>query len=124
MKKLFVLFFLIACCYQLNAQTKLYIRAYNLYGNKIKNGNIIGTTDTSLLFDAKGRDSVSFELAYTKIGSIKTKRSRGHDVIIGTAIGTGLGIFGLMVSSGGTLNTSGGVSSLKTDINQASLIGL
>ena len=124
MKKLFVLFFLIACCLQLNAQTKLFIRVYDRFGNKIKNGNIVGTTDSSLLFDVKGRDSVAFQIAYTKIGTIKTKHTRGHDVIIGTAIGAGFGIFGLLVSSGGADNTSGGFSSLNTQLNQAASIAL
>jgi len=118
MKKLFVLFFLIACCLQLNAQTKLFIRVYDRFGNKIKNGNIVGTTDSSLLFDVKGRDSVAFQIAYTKIGTIKTKHTRGHNVIIGTAIGAGFGIVGLLVSSGGADDTSGGWGGLFTITTQ------
>lgn len=64
--------------------TKAFVRVYDLQGKKIGKGKILSISDTSLQLNRK---VASAEIPVNSIGSIKTKRSAGHNVLVGTAIG-------------------------------------
>ena len=67
-----------------NKNNQLFVRVYNLEGKKIKKGKLISVSDTKLqLKRAKGVKSIDIK----DIGKIKTKRSAGHNVLMGAAIG-------------------------------------
>ena len=63
---------------------KLFVRVYDLEGKKIGKGHIVSLAD-SILQLKRGAKSVQFNVK--DIGIIKTKRSAGHNILIGTAIG-------------------------------------
>jgi hypothetical protein len=67
-----------------------FVRVYNLAGEKINKGHVIRVTDTSLQLNGK-----SVDIPVRNIGFIKTKRSAGHNVLVGSLIGaTTLAVFG------------------------------
>jgi len=66
------------------AQNATFVRVYNLEGTKIAKGRLAGTTASSLQV-LRGKDLV--EVPVENIGSIKTKRSVGHNVLIGSTLG-------------------------------------
>lgn len=93
MKRLFAFLFLISICYQLCAQKTIFVRVYNLTGKKINKGHVLAATDTSLQLRTKGGGVVN--LSISSIGTIKTKRSAGHNLLIGSLAGAGVvGILG------------------------------
>ena len=65
---------------------KLFVRVYNLEGKKIGKGHVNFLNDT-LLELKKNRKLVQFNVK--DIGTIRTKRSAGHNLLIATAIGAG-----------------------------------
>ena len=72
--------------------TNLFVRVYDLQGNKIGKGKILSISETSLQLNRKGE---SVEIPVSSIGSIKTKRSAGNNVLIGAVIGaTSMAILG------------------------------
>ncbi len=73
------------CFSQDEPQTKdIFLRIYNSEGKKIAKGKLVGITDTSITLECK-KSNETIDLS--EIGSIKTKRSYGHHVGMGTAIG-------------------------------------
>ena len=69
---------------EITGTKKLFVRVYNLEGKKIGKGHIVSLTD-SLIQLKRGVKSVQFN--FKDIGIIKTKRSAGHNILIGAAIG-------------------------------------
>jgi len=67
--------------------TGIFVRVYNLQGKKIDKGKIYAITD-SLLHLSRRREIV--KIPVKTIGLIRTKRSAGYNVLIGTAIGAPL----------------------------------
>ncbi|WP_297798660.1 hypothetical protein [uncultured Eudoraea sp.] len=65
-----------------------FVTVYDLNGIKISKGRIAVLTDTSLVTGPREKP-VTIEV--TSIGSIKTKRSAGHNILMGAVIGTGTG---------------------------------
>ena len=66
----------------------VFLRVYNLEGKKISKGSVIFINDTLLaLKDSSDKTAISMK----DIGYIKTKRSAGHNILIGSAIGTATG---------------------------------
>ncbi|NEW78161.1 MAG: hypothetical protein GZ086_01800 [Gelidibacter sp.] len=65
-------------------KTKAFVRVYDLQGKKIGKGKILSISDTSLQLNRK---VASAEIPVNSIGSIKTKRSAGHNVLKGAVIG-------------------------------------
>jgi len=63
------------------AQQHGFVRIFDLQGKKIYKGHVISITDSSLTL----KDNVTFMA--TEIGMIKTKRSAGHNIGWGAAIG-------------------------------------
>ncbi len=64
----------------------MFIRVYNMDGKKISKGNFTFINDSVLGIK---RDNKLVQIQITDIGSIKTKRSAGHNVLLGSAIGGG-----------------------------------
>lgn len=65
-------------------KTNVFVRVYNLEGKKIGKGKILSISDTSLQLFRKV-ESVKFPVS--SIGSIKTKHSAGHNVLVGALAG-------------------------------------
>jgi len=74
-----------------------FIRVYDLNGKKIAKGRIASLTDTSLV---TGPREKPVNIDVSRIGSIKTKRSAGHNIFLGAVIGTATGAI-LGIASGG-----------------------
>ncbi len=62
----------------------MFVRVYNLEGKKISKGKLIFVSDTLLILKHNSKFN---NLNPMDIGYIKTKRSGGHNVLIGAAIG-------------------------------------
>lgn len=60
-----------------------FVRIYNQKGKKIQKGNLVYISDSSVILK---RESAIYEVFYSEIGLIKTKRSFGHrmGIITGT----------------------------------------
>src|SRR6187431_1384639 len=82
--KLFCLICLISLNSSLYAQKSIFVRVYNLTGQKIYRGNILMVTDTSLQLKGK---SEPVNIPVRTIGSILTKHSHGNNILIGSIIG-------------------------------------
>ena len=89
-------------------EADIFIRVYNLQGQKIAKGKIMNASDSILQLTSKGKIvNVSFD----KIGVIKTKRSIGNNILIGASIGaSSLAILGASVGETGSY-ISGGAGS-------------
>ncbi|MGZ5253781.1 MAG: hypothetical protein ACXWV4_05410, partial [Flavitalea sp.] len=86
MKKLIPFLILISFSIYANAQIKKFVRIYDSDGKKINKGLVVGTNDSSLQL-LKNKDTLN--LPISSFSSIKTKRSAGNNVLIGTFIGAG-----------------------------------
>jgi hypothetical protein len=65
-----------------------FVRVYNLEGKKVNKGHVIFVNDSILSL----KDGyASAEIKIETIGKIKTKRSAGHNVLVGTTAGAGIG---------------------------------
>jgi hypothetical protein len=67
-----------------HAQKRTFLRIYSMAGNKFQKGYFASTTDNTL-FIYKNDDTL--KIPAVDIGYIKTKRSAGHDMLIGALIG-------------------------------------
>ncbi len=77
--------------------TGRFVRVYDLQGKKIAKGIIYSISESSLQLI---RNESSFEVPLSEIGSIKTKRSAGHKVLVGATIGaTTMAIAGAATSN-------------------------
>ena len=72
------------CAQNAYENTNVFVRVYDLQGNKIGKGKILSISESSLQLNRK-RESV--EIPVSSIGSIKTKRSAGNNVLIGAVTG-------------------------------------
>lgn len=105
--KYLILILTFTLCYSLHAQEKVlksadrieinsFLRVYNLKGKKIAKGKLISTDKSSLTLK---RNKNLTTISLDNIGSIKTKRSGGHNLLLGASIGTGVAII-LIIDSG------------------------
>ena len=79
--------------------TKLFVRVYDVQGKKIAKGKIHSISETALLLKSK---EGPIEIPLSAIGTIKTKRAAGNNVLTGAAIGaTTVAIFGVATSNDG-----------------------
>jgi hypothetical protein len=62
----------------------MFVRVYNLEGEKINKGRVLSVTDTTLQLEGK-KGVVDIDIRI--IGLIKTKRSEGNNVLIGSLVG-------------------------------------
>jgi len=84
MKKLIPFLLLILLFIQAGAQKKLFVRVYDNSGKRINNGFVVGTTDSSLRL-LKNKDTI--DLPISGFSFIKTKRSAGNNLLVGSMIG-------------------------------------
>ena len=89
------LFFTIAIlsCVAIYAQegtikNTLFVRVYNLEGDKMNKGEVLSVNDTILQLQGK-KGAVNIDVK--TIGLIKTKRSEGNNVLLGSLIGLTIG---------------------------------
>lgn len=66
----------------------MFVRVFNLDGKKINKGHVAFVVDTLLGLKKNGND---VEINVKEIGIIKTRRSAGHNILVGSAIGTTTG---------------------------------
>ncbi|MFN3969475.1 hypothetical protein [Flavobacterium sp.] len=85
MKKLFLLSIVMMVCCTMSAQNKLFVRVFDLDGKKINKGFILAVNDTILRLE---KNKVFVDIPVKTIGVIKTKRSVGNNVLIGTLTGS------------------------------------
>jgi hypothetical protein len=70
------------------AQKKLFVRVYNLHGKKINTGRVLSVTDSTVELDEVSHTGTIF---VKDIGSIRTKHSMGHSILMGSLVGTATG---------------------------------
>ena len=73
----------------------VYLRIYNLEGKKISTGSLIFINNSLMELKSGSKQE---KISLREIGSIKTKRAAGNNVLIGAATGAALGAV-LMASS-------------------------
>jgi hypothetical protein len=86
---------IILIAFTVNAQSKLFVRVYDINGNKINKGTVIAISDSTLQL-GKSNSFIPFK----NIGFIKTKHSFGHNSLLGSAISGG--IFATVMAIGST----------------------
>lgn len=112
---LFMLFFYIS---PLGAKN-IFIRVFDQHGHSIAKGALTGTTDTSVLL-RHGRTQL--EIAIREIGTIKTKRSFGHPILVGAIAGAvSGGIIGLVANE--SLNADNGYFDVETSAGEDAVAG-
>lgn len=95
---LFLLFFSLNIYTQDDSNTKKeFIRVFNFEGKKIAKGRIEFVNDSILALDRRGKTEV---VKIENIGIIKTKRSIGHNVLVGSMAGGATGTLIGIASSG------------------------
>ena len=108
MKYFFLAFGLILClnitAQELPKKSKIFVRVYNVEGQKIAKGKMLKITDNSLVLK-KGNRSVAVPLS--DIMYIKTKRTNNHNVLIGGSGGLAFSLFGLSQSNSDGWSTLG-----------------
>jgi hypothetical protein len=67
---------------------QVFLRVYNLEGKKISKGRVVFINDSILALKAINQN---LEIKVEHIGFIKTKKSGGHNVLIGALTGAALG---------------------------------
>jgi hypothetical protein len=97
MKNLFLLIVLLLSiaisAQEMSKKKNVFVRVYDLHGNKISKGIILSISDSTLVLNGKKE---SIKIPANTIGLIKTKHSGGNNVLVGAASGaTILGIVGI-----------------------------
>jgi hypothetical protein len=82
--KIFTFIFLISLSCNVCAQKSIFVRIYNLTGERINKGQVLAVTDSSLQLEGK---EASINIPVSQIGFIKTKRSAGNNLFKGSIIG-------------------------------------
>jgi hypothetical protein len=84
----------------------LFVRVYNLKSKKVEKGRVLYIKDSVL--GIKNTKTIK-EVSFVDIGKIKTKRSTGHNVLVGSLLGGALGtIIGAATSKEETKTGDGG----------------
>jgi hypothetical protein len=96
--------------------TKTFVRVFDLKGKKICKGNMVSFSEASLKLH-KGKKELN--IPFSTIGKIKTKRSEGHNFLIGTAASAT--ILGIAVAE--DTNSDNAFFSVEGDILVSSIIG-
>ena len=82
---------------ELPKKSRIFVRVYNNEGQKIAKGKILNITDDALILK-KGSSSIT--VPNEDIMYIKTKKTNGHNVLIGGAAGAGF-VLGLGLGGDG-----------------------
>ncbi|WP_274475194.1 hypothetical protein [Mangrovimonas aestuarii] len=89
---LIALFFCTSLFAQETSKDDVFLRMYDLDGNKIAKGYLVSVHDTIVALEYKKE---LIKIPISKIDMIKTRRSPGHSALIGAAMGgIGFGVFG------------------------------
>lgn len=72
-----------------NKRKSNFVRVYNLEGKKINKGKIVFANDSVL---GLIRNKEQMQVNVSTIGFVKTKRSRLHNVAVGSSVGASLGV--------------------------------
>src|SRR5690349_21388788 len=88
-------------------QQKFFVRLYNNSGEKVAKGYLLEGSDTTV--EVKHQHK-TIGLPVTEISFIKTRRSAGHSILVGTGIGTATGII-LIAAVGATDNPDPNITS-------------
>ena len=84
--RMLTLLFLISLSCSSHAQKKsMFVRVYDLSGKKIHKGRIFKVTDSTLQLIGK---TMPLSIPVQSIGTIKTKRSAGNNILVGSIVGT------------------------------------
>ena len=103
MKKLIIFFLiLVGITVNVSAQKKIFLRLYKISGEKFAKGFFAGTTDTAVLIL---NDNVITSFPVNQIGTIKTKRSISHTILISSAI---FGVSASILFAAGSSGTTTG----------------
>ena len=90
-------------------KSAIFIRVYNLQGQKIAKGKIFKVSDT--IFGLIKNKKTSYH-TYSQIGFVKTKHSEGNNVLMGATIGgASLAMLGILAGDGGGSYISGNSTS-------------
>ncbi|UAM97463.1 hypothetical protein K8354_14275 [Polaribacter litorisediminis] len=89
---------------ELPKKSEIFVRVYNNVGEKIAKGKILSITENSLILK-KGSSSVT--IPSNEISYLKTKRSNGHNVLLGASGGSILGL-AIVASESGNSNAGFG----------------
>lgn len=121
MKRLFTILSLVLIYYNVCAQKTLFVRIYDLNGKKINKGHVLAITDTSLLLNTKGGHKINIPI--NSFTTIKTKRSAGHNLLIGSlALMVPLAIVG---AASGSPNDTGFLSFTAAEgVGAGALVGI
>jgi len=100
--KTMALFFLLTFSININAQSatqnnKIFVRVFNMEGKKIGKGHVLFAIDT--VVGLKKGNKIA-KINVSDIGYIKTNRSEGNDVLMGSVIGASSMAILLAVSGG------------------------
>tara|TARA_R110001592_G_scaffold283472_1_gene551405 strand:+ start:141 stop:659 length:519 start_codon:yes stop_codon:yes gene_type:complete len=101
---------------ELPKKSKIFVRVYNSEGQKIAKGKILNITDDALVLK-KGSSSITVPVS--DISYLKTKRSNGHNVLLGAAGGS---LVGLSIASSQSGKSSGGFGGTAKGIAYAGAI--
>lgn len=80
---IWLLLLIVMCSSSVLAQKKTFLRFYDAFGHKFEKGYLVGSTDSSIVVY---RDSITLEIPISKIYTIKTRRSVGHNILISSFI--------------------------------------
>lgn len=117
---------------------QLFVRVFDINGNKFEKGPVSYVNDTLLVLNKK---TEVVKIKVSIIGQIKTKRSTGHNVLVGSAVGgitlaivgaatskeetkTGTGFFGDFEYSSGTSSGEGAAIGGMVGLGAGALVGL
>ena len=70
-------------------QANMYLRIYDLKGSKMAKGKMLSITGDGISLKGKKNPVL---IAFSDIGQVKTKRSGGHNVLMGAGVGAATGI--------------------------------
>lgn len=99
-----LLLFFNASAQDLPKNSQTFVRVYDFNGNKIDSGKMLEITETDLILKKGNNTSL---IPASRISYIKTKRTTGHNVLIGASGGLLFGLFGLTQSNGSSIDRAG-----------------
>ena len=109
--KILIVILLLSFSSNLLGQDSVFVRVFDLKGNRISKGYVRTVTDSSL--QLKGAET---DIKVHNIGFIKTKRSGGNNVIAGSLIGMVTGAIVGAASSGSGSSANSGTSAFQYNV--------
>ena len=103
-----IVILVITCSFYSEAKKQVFLRFYDFSGHKFEKGQFIRTSDSSIVVQS---NSLQLQIPISRIYSIKTKRSYGHNFLLSALIeSVPLSIYGASTGEPRTNdNTLGGI---------------